>query len=300
MTSVDRTRNAEREHLVVALPHAATVKRKLKDLGVEWDHKREDSDARLGLALLPLERLDRWQHGLPDRAELTEYITAARLAAAVADVDISALDLLMVKLRRSFAERHAGWIPLLGKDRDVHSVTSYPEISGGRPKPASVEPPRRAAPFPLPGPYRRGRGVRVGVLDTPLYAHPDLAGRYLASGAVFADSPEARPMWLGHATFIASVIMRHAPEAELDIRSVFSDIDATTTTWNLARRMVDFAGSGIDVLNLSLGCLARDRQPPMVLARAVQLLSPDIVIVAAAGNHGGSRDPSPIDGPAYP
>ena len=39
-------------------------------------------------------------------------------------------------------------------------------------------------------------------------------------------------------------------------------------------------------MNLSFGCFTDDGEPPLVLARAVSLLSAEILLVAAAGNHG--------------
>ena len=50
--------------------------------------------------------------------------------------------------------------------------------------------------------------------------------------------------------------------------------------------MAGFAGSGTEILNVSLGCYTEDGEPPLVLARAVSVLSPAILLIAAAGNHG--------------
>jgi membrane-anchored mycosin MYCP len=59
--------------------------------------------------------------------------------------------------------------------------------------------------------------------------------------------------------------------------------------------MMEFVRAEVDILNLSFGCFTDDRQPPLVLSRAVERLTPGIVIVAAAGNHGegAKRDKSP-------
>jgi len=52
--------------------------------------------------------------------------------------------------------------------------------------------------------------------------------------------------------------------------------------------MVEFLGENVDVLNVSLGCHTSGGEPcPLPLQRAVEVLSPTTVIVAAAGNHGG-------------
>jgi subtilisin family serine protease len=50
--------------------------------------------------------------------------------------------------------------------------------------------------------------------------------------------------------------------------------------------MASFLRSGIEVLNLSFGGPTADGMPPLVLERAVDVLSAEMVLVAAAGNHG--------------
>ena len=47
--------------------------------------------------------------------------------------------------------------------------------------------------------------------------------------------------------------------------------------------------SGVQVLNLSLGCSTADGQAPMVLERAIAQLTPTMAVVAAAGNHGTDK-----------
>jgi hypothetical protein len=61
-------------------------------------------------------------------------------------------------------------------------------------------------------------------------------------------------------------------------------------TWDVAKIMADFVGTGVDILNLSFGCYTDDGQPPLVLAQAVSLLSSQILLVAAAGNHGNIEE----------
>jgi membrane-anchored mycosin MYCP len=56
--------------------------------------------------------------------------------------------------------------------------------------------------------------------------------------------------------------------------------------WTLAQRLADYRDSGVQVLNLSLGCSTADGRPPMVLERAISQLTPTMVVIAAAGNHG--------------
>jgi membrane-anchored mycosin MYCP len=143
--------------------------------------------------------------------------------------------------------------------------------------------------------YRPGRGralgqhARVGILDTDLYPHPRLAGRYIADAGSLLGRNGTEPYHAGHATFVAGLVVQEAPGTELHIDAVLNRQDAVATAWQVARAMVKFIGSDIDVLNLSMGCFTADGEPPMVLQRAVELLTPDVVLVAAAGNHGKIR-----------
>jgi subtilisin family serine protease len=151
---------------------------------------------------------------------------------------------------------------------------------GGLPKPVGAD----QIP-PATGP-ERGRDVRVAVLDTKLYPHADLAGRYNTDGpkALLRD-PAGVPYHAGHATFVAGLITQRASRAVMDVHNAL-DNEAEATAWEVARKMVEFADAEVAVLNMSMGCFTDDGQPPLLFERAVKLLTPDVVIVAAAGNHG--------------
>jgi subtilisin family serine protease len=140
-----------------------------------------------------------------------------------------------------------------------------------------------------------GGGALVGILDGPLYPHPDLVGHVPAElllHALLAAQLHGgdRRQWEGHATFVASVIARQAPLAALDPRAVLGGETGTASLWDTATALVGFAGSGAAVLNLSFGCRTLDGRPPLLVARAVERLGPDVLCVAAAGNHGDLPD----------
>jgi subtilisin family serine protease len=133
-----------------------------------------------------------------------------------------------------------------------------------------------------------GDKVRVGVLDTRIYAHQDLLGRYEAQpDDRYQPRTEAVPPRAGHATFVTSLVLREAPAATVRVRAVLDD-DGVATAWHTAKAMMDFAD--VHVLNLSLGCRTTDGKPPLVLRRAVARLGGATVVVAAAGNHGNVTD----------
>jgi subtilisin family serine protease len=211
------------------------------------------------------------------------------------------LDLVLSKLRTDFSSRYAGWMPEIGKNRLISPVRGLPYVSGcteGDPSQLGLADPNpelasgqdlQELGWPDPRPTEPGQGVQVGLLDTRLYQNPWLAGGYLAANddLLQIPGPGHLPIWslAGHATFIAGLILYQAPGAKLIIRPVM-ERRALGKTWGVAKVMAEFVGTGVSILNLSFGCYTDDGQPPLVLAKAVSLVSPQILLVAAAGNHG--------------
>ena len=309
----------EEEQLVVALSDLAVVRGALMQRAIGAAIKERDE--RLGLALLTLSDVAAGATKLrEDDSGLVGRVTqATRPAPQPQRAGPSDLDLIIFWLREYFQSAYGGWVPTIGKNRVIEPVRGLPYIGGGGegdPYFGGVHDPRRCsranggtsagspgpsvAPAGSPGPSvappgwpRRaagpGQGVRVGVLDTRLYPNEWLAGGYVAAAHDLLQVPVAgsspRPASAGHATFIAGLILRSAPGAEVVIRPVLNE-QAVGKAWDVARNMAAFVGSGVDILNLSFGCFTDDGEPPLVLARAVSLLSAEILLVAAAGNHG--------------
>jgi subtilisin family serine protease len=93
----------------------------------------------------------------------------------------------------------------------------------------------------------------------------------------------------GHGTFIAGIVSRLAPDADIAVHGVlnsFGDGDDFTIAQGLHEAIRD--GEEPHVLVLSLGCYTDDDQPPPVVAGVLRSL-PKTVIVAAAGNYGSCR-----------
>jgi len=303
----------EDNQLVVAIPDLSAVRGALKEK-FSIDAADPETHERLGLALLELPDVKAAAGKLhADHSGLVGRVKAKRPAGT----EPSDLDLLISWLRERFSSAYSGWVPTIGKNRVIDPVRGLPYVGGGGegnphfggfgdpktgPKTGpktkaganggpSAAGPHRAAPPPPRWPRRParpGRGVRVGVLDTQLYPNAWLAGGYYADGKYLLTDPPVRsplPASAGHATFIAGLILRQAPGAELVVRPVLNK-KAVGRTWDVAKIMADFIGSGVDILNLSFGCYTDDGEPPLVLARAVSLISAEILLVAAAGNHG--------------
>ena len=262
------------DELVVAIPHQKLVLDQLNELGELVTRARVDrSDRRLGLS--------------------TISVTHAGAA------DGPALDHLLGAIREQCRVRYDGWIPTMGKNRllqRIDGVSGYVGGGGGIDGasgyvgggggglPTAAD----ASALPPPTAGNAGRDVHVAILDTRLFPHPDLAGRYYTeSSDALLDEKDEFPYHAGHSTFVAGLVTQSAPMVELEILNVLDNQLAAATAWDVAVRMAAFADSDVNVLNLSLGCFTDDGDAPLLLKRAVELLTPQTIVVAAAGNHGG-------------
>jgi Subtilase family len=291
---------AHDDQIIVDLNDLAGIQDLLNSSGVFWE--RIDKCVRLRLALITLGDIRNIPAGYKDSKAFSE------------------LDRLISLLKKSYRKAHGGRTPLLGKNRLAGSIEGSPYTGGGISGPytgGGVSSPYtgggRSGPYTGgggTGPYTGGdqgdpqwgdpRGgfpernhppnpqVKVGILDTRLFAHPDLAGRYLADHralvpAATASTPDSE----AHATFIAGVILAEAPNADLIVGHVLNAYNICGSSWDVATRMAEFASAGVSVLNISFGAATHDDKPPLVLRRAVnELTSRKVIIVAAAGNHG--------------
>lgn len=197
------------------------------------------------------------------------------------------LSVVLHELYRRFGEAYRGWLPTLGTNRLVNRIGAAHNIDGGE-----NSRPRLGGAAPALRPADPGAGVRIGLADTALYVHPWLDGacgiapasRWVADGA--GDKVHYAA---GHATFIAGLILQRAPGAVIEARQIL-DACARGESWAVAKELVRFSRSGVQVINLSIECLTADNQPPLVLRTAIDRLSSDVLVVAAAGNQGNTDD----------
>ncbi len=174
----------------------------------------------------------------------------------------------------------------------------------GGPEPAGPPPAAKTATGPA-------GAIRVAVIDTGIPRDKRTDGR-LADVPRTGDNideldvlPAGPDGWLdyqaGHGTFVAGVIHRVAPRAELRMyRAV--DSDGFGTDHDIAEAIRRAHDDGARIINLSLGVRTVDDQPPPAMAAAIAAVLNDParrpVIVAAAGNFGGTSPvyPAAIDG----
>jgi hypothetical protein len=149
------------------------------------------------------------------------------------------------------------------------------------------------------GPTAGGPGaVRVAIIDTGIPQQRRTDGRLnitrTASNIDELDVLPAGPDGLldyqaGHGTFVAGIIERVAPHAEIRMYRA-ADTDGFSTDDDVATAILQAHDDGAQVINLSLGIRTLDDQPPPATAAAVATVVREsggrTVIVAAAGNFG--------------
>jgi membrane-anchored mycosin MYCP len=283
---------------VVATEHLKLVEDEMSQ-GASVQVSRDGDIPRLGLTLV----------GLPKGADPTKLANvlwgkAAEQERAKLPSGYENIDQLLASLRHRFRLRYANWTPTMGKNRllggiellPYASVVGVPPQAAHLPEPA--DPPEYRGRPPVPETDPPLRPVRVGIMDVGLAPHARLEGGYLAEPGGLDLRPTdgtIRQGWQGHATFVANVILEMAPSAGLVLRTALrvkrDEPDPrkrfSMPLWHFAEKLVEFEDAGVQVLNCSVGCQTRDGQAPLVLSRAIERLSATMVIVAAAGNHGG-------------
>jgi subtilisin family serine protease len=190
-------------------------------------------------------------------------------------------------------------------ERGERPVSIHPNhvlVGGTHPLPFPTAPPRGGDPLgalssqmsELPG-----TGVQVAVFDSGLMeGHPWLGARARRLRANLPDDTEAPTMrggsrlahYAGHGTFIAGVVLQHAPGAEVVARKVFG-ADGVCDDAELAAALGELPAD-VEVANLSLGGYTHgDADPPLTAAAIAECLrrNPRLVVVAAAGNDGLDR-----------
>jgi subtilisin family serine protease len=178
-----------------------------------------------------------------------------------------------------------------------HVLTASPAWGAGPfddPTPTTVE-------MPAPPASTPGREVTVAVLDTGISDHPWFEGRswFAACGSDVQETPDSNAddrldSVAGHGTFIAGVVLQHAPSAHLLVDRVISG-DGMTDELRLLQGLLRLrtaahaASRPIDIVSLSLGCYTHDDRPSAALSHGVAAFGHHTVFVACAGNAASER-----------
>ncbi|HEX3792618.1 MAG TPA: S8/S53 family peptidase [Pseudonocardiaceae bacterium] len=163
--------------------------------------------------------------------------------------------------------------------------------TGAHPRPADL-PPSPATELWQPP-------VTVALLDTGLDPHPWFAGRPwlsdwgLSPEVLHPGLPAEADRQAGHGTFVAGVLLRHAPGVTVRHHRTLSSLgitdDATVAAGiDRVRTMAAIRRERLDLMVLTAGCYTAHDQCPPVLRRAIERLG-ETMLVASAGNNATSR-----------
>lgn len=290
-----RVERFQGDQIVVDVDYLGLVERELADVGAKFAHERNED---LGLALITLEDTKGPVQRLRQDTKTQQALLELELESLrERDQSPAELDLLLRGLRDRFGRRYANFDVTMGKNRVVEQVKGFPHLGGGGdgdPEPADREqlkvPPDVAA--------QAGDGAKVAVLDTAINAQAIRGLNKRLDVAADAEIRDDQPsesagrdrkkvkVTEGHGTFVVGLIAQRAPSAQLVVRKVL-DEDAEGDAWDAAKKLVELARKQkVGIINLSFGSFTDDGQRPLVLSRAVDRISSDVVIMAAAGNYG--------------
>jgi subtilase family protein len=281
------------EELVVDLPYVGFVADRIGSLGGTAQVSAR-SDSALGLGLVTVKDIEVLSAAIRSRPKDPNEKYPPREAPR------TNVGVVLDALRRLIRHSHGGWVPALGRNRTVSGVHGSPHIGGSAYPEVVLDAYTEDPPF-RPAPYS---AARIGLIDTKLYPAERFNGRVVAVGDSLLQVGARYTQLSGHGTFSAGLILDEAPGATIVAHAVLSDLEATSTVWEVATAIARFADRDVSVLALPLVCFTKDGEPPLALQRAVDLLRNKVLVLAAAGNHGDAK-PNPTLGltnisPAFP
>jgi hypothetical protein len=174
-----------------------------------------------------------------------------------------------------------------------HVIVGFDNIMGN---PGSA--PVAAAALAPPDPRRAGdgKGVLVGVCDTGIWRYAGAFHPLWLSGAYVPQPDDEEDLYVyadvlalegGHGTFVAGVLRQAAPGTRFDPEPALNAAGIGDEEMLVAA--IDRLDRRTSIINLSLGCFTQDDVPPLPVVNRLAAVPQGVVVVAAAGNSGGSR-----------
>jgi Subtilase family len=185
----------------------------------------------------------------------------------------------------------AGTLPVAEEDAAALRPFNYPSGGHGDWWPdyvAHAGTPKQHLPLPPAVGSRPGEGVAISLLDSGVVLdHSWFAGR-VTGDAERADLDELGRLHCnaGHGTFVAGVLLTHAPGARVEVHRVF-DNNWIVDDFAMAQRLRALASSDVQVLTMPFGGYSHDDLGMLATSAALRYLfdrRPDLVAVAGAGN----------------
>ncbi|GAA0249325.1 S8/S53 family peptidase [Saccharothrix mutabilis subsp. mutabilis] len=147
-------------------------------------------------------------------------------------------------------------------------------------------------------PLRSGDRVKVGVVDTGITRHDGAPHPYL-DGRVTSTPEDIDPVVPdrdgnptgsdGHGTFVAGLILREAPHAEVIMKGVVDRSTGDIEDLAVAHAITTLGEQGAQLINLSFSGHTWEDTPPLAIEDALLSLPDHVVVVAAAGNRGSTQ-----------
>jgi Subtilase family len=239
------------------------------------------------------EELPRVERLLRRRVTIVEQRRADKLGLVLLTLDDD--DVAQRPVPKLVDELHSIWehevVPQASPNH-VFGPCTHLHINASSPEPTDWQP------RPLPPPEQVGQpgaGVTVAMLDTGYdSANTWFGGR--VSGDAEQPQIDGHGRLLpnsGHGTFVAGVLVRHAPGARVISKRVFNT-HGIVDDWTAATALADLADAEdpVHIVNMSIGAYARRDRGMLACDRAIgyaKYRRPEMVLVAAAGNERRDR-----------
>lgn len=228
-------------------------------------------------------RLDRWV----DRVEHVEQAGLARLRLRPAERE------RCVQIAMSERDTLHGLLAANHVHIGSPVMMASPVMFGTRDRPGP------AGPLAAPPNVLWDPPVVVAVLDSGLDPHPWFSARPwlsdqgLSPEVLSYDGHAGQDRQAGHGTFVAGVVLEHAPGVVLRHHRVLSSLGITddvtvASAMCRVRRAASATGEHVDIVLTTAGCRTADDACPPLLHREILRYS-DTVVVAAAGNWASDR-----------
>ena len=239
------------------------------------------------------EELARVERLLRGRVRIGDRRNAGKLGLVLLTLDEE--DVAARPVPKLVDELHSIWehevVPQAAPNH-VFGPCSHLHINASSPEPTDWQP------KPLPPMEQQGQpgaGVTVALLDTGYdSANTWFGGRVTGDPEQPAvDGYDRLLPNSGHGTFVAGVVVRHAPGARVVVKRVFNT-QGIVDDWTAATALAELADAEdpVHVVNMSIGAYARRDRGMLACDRAIgyaKYRRPDMVLVAAAGNERRDR-----------
>ena len=140
-----------------------------------------------------------------------------------------------------------------------------------------------------------GNNIRVAVIDSGVYAHPDLKGNLISGYNYIKNSTDTSDN-IGHGTYVSGIIAAEsngeyitgiAPKVKIVPLKCFDANDRTTTSM-IANAIYDAVDVyGCDIINMSFGTTGSNTTLKLSVEYAIQK---GCIIVASVGNDGSTKE----------